>query len=346
LLDAALALGDELDPGWRARLVAARGTELMFVADLDQRIALSDEAVRLARASGQPATLLMVLQQRFNAIWAPETLADRRRGATDAAELADAAGHPMARAFAAAWQMAAAMETGDLAESDQHFARFSALAEETGVPFLRWGTVLHASWRAVLAGELDRAEALRDEARDVGQRAHRPEAELVAATQLTGIRWAQGRMAEQVATLAGLIDALPAFDVLLAWHALSLHACGDDGAARRMLTEACVGNAIDARQRNQVYLASVMMWGELAHALEDVDAAALLATLLTPHADQFAFTGNAVYGPVTHTLGLLARTVGDVEAARRHFTEAVRMTSRMPAPFFTERTRAAAAALA
>ena len=339
LLESALGAADELDDATRARLLAARATERTFDAAIEERVRDSDEAIQAARRSGQAGTLLAVLTHRFNAVWSPDTLDDRERHLAEAAALADAQKQPIARALTCGWQMAAAMERGQLREADAHLARFGALAESLDLPFLRWGCVLHGAWRAVVDGELDQAEALSLEARAVGLRAERPEAAVVATMQRLGIRWAQGRLGEEVGTVVELTAAMPGFVVLRAVHALALTEAGELGAARGIVSASCRDSDLDVLPRNQVYLAALVHWAEAVHALGDESRARAVSSRLAPYAAQFVFTGGSVYGPVAQTLGLLASSVGDTVGATRHFTDALAMSSAMPAPFFIERSR-------
>jgi hypothetical protein len=238
--------------------------------------------------------------------------------------------------------MAAAMECGDRRRAEEHLHRFTELAEELELPLLRWGSVLHSSWLAVLDGDLERADALRTEAQHVGARANRPEAAAVGLTQAIGVRWAQGRAAELIETTGQLRSALPHLDAFRAFEAAAVHASGNERHAQQLLDDARANGAITELAHNQVYLAALVVWAELAYDLDDREAAADVARGLEPYAQQFAFTGTAVYGPVAHALGLLALTTGDRDAASHHFGAAVDMTSHMPAPFFMERAQAAA----
>jgi hypothetical protein len=197
----------------------------------------------------------------------------------------------------------------------------------------------------VLDGDLDRAEALAVEAQHVGARAHRPEAGFVGATQLASIRWAQGRVGEVADMLSGLVAAVPHFGALRALEAVAIHASGDESRAHRLLAAARTDGSITELDHNQAYLAALINWAELTCALDDVDAASDIAACLAPYPDQFAFTGGTVYGPVAHALGLLAFTLGDTDAAARHFGHAIAMTTDMPSPFFTARAQAAASRL-
>jgi hypothetical protein len=340
LIDHALAHGDTLDTAVRARLLAARATELTFSATLDERVAASDEAVRLARASGEPATLLAVLNQRYQAVWAPDTLDDRRRLLDEAAAIASTLGLRAEQATIHGWQMAAAIERADLAAADAHLGRFGELAEKLELPVLQWGAVLHSSWRAVVDGDVDRASLLCDEAERVGVRAGRPEAPVVAALQRVAVAWAAGSLAGMVDVIADLSTGLPDLRALDAFHALALHDAGERDAAAVRLRGA-VG-AIASLPHNAMYLATLVCWAELAHALDDAGAARSIAVALRPYDAQFVFTGAAVFGPVAHALALVDLAAGDDRAAGDGLARAARMCDAMPSPLFAARVAATA----
>jgi hypothetical protein len=338
LIDHALAHDDTLDTAVRARLLAARATELTFSATLDERVAASDEAVRLARASGEPATLLAVLNQRYQAVWAPDTLDDRRRLLDEAAAIASTLGLRAVQATIHGWQMAAAIERADLAAADAHLGRFGELAEKLELPVLQWGAVLHSSWRAVVDGDVDRASLLCDEAERVGVRAGRPEAPVVAALQRVAVAWAAGSLAGMVDVIADLSTGLPDLRALDAFHALALHDAGERDAAAVRLRGA-VG-AIASLPHNAMYLATLVCWAELAHALDDAGAARSIAVALRPYDAQFVFTGAAVFGPVAHALALVDLAAGDDRAAGDGLALAARMCDAMPSPLFAARVAA------
>jgi hypothetical protein len=64
-------------PGLRARLLANLATEIVFGEPLGTRQVLLDEALELARTTGDPATLAHVLISRCVALWHPSTLTER-----------------------------------------------------------------------------------------------------------------------------------------------------------------------------------------------------------------------------------------------------------------------------
>ena len=98
LLQEALAeLGEEQSP-LRARLLARLALELYYAADTSRRLALSDEAVTLARGLGDPLTLATCLDARHYALWRPETVHERLDVAEELRGIAAVDRRPRARA--------------------------------------------------------------------------------------------------------------------------------------------------------------------------------------------------------------------------------------------------------
>lgn len=340
LLSSALEDAGAVSDGLRARLLAGYANELTFSADLGERVRYSDQAVALARATGNPTLLLSILNQRFNAIWAPETLDTRLRDSEEASRIAEASGQRLAQEVAAGFAMAATLEAGDMASVERHFARFVSLAHDLRLPVFLWGAALHGSWRAVLAGDLETAESLSETALRIGTEADRPEARPVYLSQRAAIRWAQGRLAEEVETLQELCDSLPALPGLRAAHALSVFLGGDVRTAADLLAGTWHDGSITALPHDQLFLASLLLWAELAAALEERDVSAALFGILDPFRDRVCFNGAAVFGPVAHVLGLLAEATGDRSTALDRLDQSVRLSRRMRARFFDERSTA------
>src|ERR1051326_3473986 len=82
LLEEALgALGDR-DPGLRARLLARLAINLYWAPETERVLALSEEAVALARQRDEPRDLAAVLRARWIALWRPEG-AEQRLASAD-----------------------------------------------------------------------------------------------------------------------------------------------------------------------------------------------------------------------------------------------------------------------
>jgi predicted ATPase len=80
LLQQALAALGEGDSLLRARVLARLARAWLFIRQVEQRRALSEEAVRLARRLGDLATLAAVLYDRHLAIWGPDQTEGSMRG--------------------------------------------------------------------------------------------------------------------------------------------------------------------------------------------------------------------------------------------------------------------------
>jgi hypothetical protein len=89
--------------------------------------------------------------------------------------------------------------------------------------------------------------------------------------------------------------------------------------------------------RNAMYLASLVCWAEIAHAVDDDSAASSIAAALRPYGAHFVFTGAAVFGPVAHALALVELVMGDGRAAAEDLAAAARMCEAMPSPLFAAR---------
>jgi hypothetical protein len=171
--------------------------------------------------------------------------------------------------------------------------------------------------------------------------ANRPEAAMVGVSQLAGVRWAQGRGdGDLTNALSGLTTALPQFDALRALETMAVYLSGDHDRAHHLFDTACADGSIANLDHNQLYLAALVNWSELAVAFNDRNACTELATRLEPYANQFVFTGSCVYGPAAHALGLLARASGDEDGASKQFAHAVDVAGAMPSSFFVSRASA------
>ena len=114
LQDALAGLGDAEVP-LRARLLARLALELYYAGDPERRLALSDEAVELARRLGDPQTLAICLDARHYALWRPETVHERLEVASELRRIAETVGDPELELEGAGWTVVDLLELGDIA---------------------------------------------------------------------------------------------------------------------------------------------------------------------------------------------------------------------------------------
>ncbi len=93
-IERALQLDDPPDPGRHARLLALQAVELLYGPDFERRLPLTDEAILLARETGDERTLAEVLQRGSIALWSAESLGQRTSLAEEFLECARRVGDP------------------------------------------------------------------------------------------------------------------------------------------------------------------------------------------------------------------------------------------------------------
>jgi class 3 adenylate cyclase len=349
VLDDALAAIGPADSTLRARLLATLGQEIMWTPDRARRVALSDEALAMARRLGDPATLAEVLVARFYTIAAPSTSEERWANTGELLALAERLGDAATRSRALALRFRVAMERADVGEADRCLEANERLAAELHQPTLRWFVTLQRAGRTLTAGELVEGERLVFEAAKAGRAAGQPDAEALFFWQLVLLRFEQDRLGELVDPLAqntgdyvrlgDLLEhggALPGYRVMVSlahWEA----ARPDEA---RTGFEALAGADFTDLPIDTLWLRTITLCAELCVELGDVVRAAVLYDMLAPYAlllPTFSLgTGAAC---VSHHLGRLATTLGRFDDADGRFAAAAAIHDRIAAPIWLARTR-------
>ena len=339
-LEAAIERTDESQPERRATLLALLGLELTWSAEPERRKRLCDEALELARRSGDDRTLAVVLWRRFNAITLPETLDERIAEMEELGTIAARLNDPVLRFWAAVYGSTPAMETGDREAFDARLETLTEIAEELKQPVPNWLANWLQAVREMVSGRLEQAERFADEAAQNGSDAGQADALTFYVGQLHQIRWAQGRLDEVVDPLAMASDENPDLSSAHALLALTYCELGQVDEARSLL-EPVAENRFDAVPRDMLWLNTMVAWAEVAAAVEHEEAAQVLYELLAPWPDQFACISILMWMPVSHYLGRLAALLGRSDDAERHFERALELEERFEAPLFAATTRIA-----
>jgi hypothetical protein len=338
LEDALERVGGE-DASLRVRLLA----RLAGVLPERERIrarGLGEQAVRVARELGNPATLAYAMNALQLALWDPEGAEQRLAVAGEIVALAEAGGARDVEIYGRIWRQLALLELGDLAAAEREMAAFTRLAEELRQPFFLWHVRTWHAMRALLTGDLVAAERAIDDAHAFGLRAQNPNARLRYFAQLSILRREQGRLGELEAPMRALAEtyaAIPALRSGIAFLEVERGALSEARVAFDAIAHADFSDL--PRDANWIHLL-----GELAHiaaALGDARRAERLYALLRPYAGRNVVVGFAEFceGSVARLLGVLAATMGDVEDACRHFETALAQNVRMHARPFVAYTQ-------
>jgi DNA-binding SARP family transcriptional activator len=342
LLQEALgALGGEDSP-LRARLLARLALELYYVGDPERRLALSEEAVALARRLGDPLTLATCLDARHYALWRPETVQERLAVAAELRRIAGTVGDPELELEGAGWTVVDLLELGDVAGADIQIAAASRLAATLHRPLYEWWTTLFRCARAQIDGRFDEAERLAQETLAIGQRGQAENAVHVFAQAMFNIRREQGRLAEVEESVQGFIAMYPAVPAWRCSLALMYLELGREDAARAEF-EALASAGFDTLPRDAQWLIAMTLLAEVCGRLGDAARAAELYEPLVPYAGRNVIVGRAATcnGSASRPLGVLAATRGEWSRAERHFRDALAMHEAMGARPFVARTQVA-----
>jgi hypothetical protein len=338
-LEYALAAVAEDDSPIRARLLATLALELTFAPDRRRCRQLSDEALAMARRLEDLQTLCHVLLARYIAIMSPDALAECLSNSEELLRVAAALPDPAIKCRAFSLRYRLLMETGDATEADRCFHFADELAVELKQPMLLF-VLKHVprTGRALIAGDLEEAECLAREGREVARATGQVDAEVWFATHMFLIRFEQDRLDEVEGLIAGVVGDnaarrlhLPFLETLLA----VVHCELDHEEAAAVALERC-GSA--APPVDLFWLVTMVNRATAAAHFGDVGQCQQLYELLWPYR-HYAVPYNVYPTPsVAHYLGLLAATVGRFEEAERCFAAADDTHTRIGARMYLART--------
>jgi class 3 adenylate cyclase/tRNA A-37 threonylcarbamoyl transferase component Bud32 len=172
LLEEALAVVGADDPALRSRLLAALSSSLVF-SDPERQIRLSDEAIALARASGDPPTLARALGTYSWRI--REERSDEYDVLNDEILALTEGSGDLEEAIQVRWSMVLrAVVMGDRAALDRHADEYHELSARTRSPSRLAAVAQHDAAIAVIDGRYDDAEGCGREMLDYGRRLRDP----------------------------------------------------------------------------------------------------------------------------------------------------------------------------
>lgn len=293
-------------------------------------------ALDLAEQVGDGALMGQALAALNDALAGPAHTMARRENADAIVELAGAAGDRALELLGYRFRVVADLEAGDIAAADHDIAAFAQLADQLRQPLVTWYVPLFRGMRALLSGDLDRAEQHHAGVEAAAAATGSPNAAMLAMTLGLGIDLARGRR-PPVDLLEGLLQVDPsvwatyaAGSAMIAWHA------DDVGRAREMLAL----HADDGFSRlgdDGEHLTTLLMFGRVAIALDEQRAVRQVYELMRPHSGLWCVDGIAAccWGPVDVELGRLALALGMSTEASEHLSSARESVERAGAHLLT-----------
>jgi class 3 adenylate cyclase/tetratricopeptide (TPR) repeat protein len=326
----------------RSMVTARLAAELYFqTGSIDRRRALTDEAVAMARRLDDAPTLAYVLGAAHWGLFTPGGAPQREATAREMLVLAQESGDRNIEASARSWLFIDLIEQGDVPAAAEQADRELALGEELRQPEVRWGALVHLSAMAALAGRLDEARRLADEALAIGERVG-----IISAAQMYGVsEIGQRRLVGGLEEIVPLIEAMIAeYPLVPAWRAGLAYVYRElderDGAREQLDWLARDHFAPLPLDGNWMVGAAIL--ANVCYLLGDHERAAELYEEFSEYEDFVVIAGlpALILGSAHHFLMLLAATTGDWQRFERHANEALARNESMGAVTWLATTQA------
>ena len=339
LLAEALAhLGDE-DNALRVRVMSRLAVGLYFSSDGDSAVAMSRDAVEMARRLGSDEGLGHALLSHHLTLQDPAHIEDRLRVAAELKDIVEGTSDLELELCSQYLPVADHLELGDLDAADTAMAGCEPMIARTQQPLLRLLPAQHRAMRTILTGQLAEGERLANATLELARDGGYHYAQTFGSL-LFELRWLQGRLAELEDRLSRYAERQPDF---AGWRAAVAMVCSEGGRldeARDQFEALAADDFRDCRF-DHTWTTVMLTHAEVCATLGDVSRAALLYDLLMPYHDRLVVLGSGAVciGAIDRTLGQLANMTGRWDDAEEHFRRADELNRRALAAPFVARTQ-------
>jgi tetratricopeptide (TPR) repeat protein len=293
---------------------------------------LSRQAVEAARRIGDDATLAYVLNARHFAAWSTADPEERLALADEAVRLAQNLGDQDLNLQGRTWRLLDLAETGDGIGFDRELEPYERLVEHRRLPkYLGFALALRGL-RALWLGRFDEAVARAEAAMVLGERVGDRAAFASVATQIFFARRAQGRLAELepvARATAELSPANPAPRCLLALLYADLEREAD---ARREYARLAGDDFAALQSRNILHPLAYVLAEVCVYLGDRGRAGVLYRSLRPFAGRVMGLGPNVLFGPAAHPLATLAALLDQWDDAVQHFEAAIAEAGRMQGP--------------
>ena len=322
-LEEALAVVSEDDVELRARLLARLAGALRDEHSRERRMVVSEQALELARRTGDGAALAYALDGRTAAIFAPDTIRKCLALGSELQQVGMAIGEPERTLDGHFNMFMAHVVLCDMAAAHADLAAGAVLADVVRLPTEAHNLRASRAMVALATGDLGSAAELIEAAYVAGRRARPDMAEPAHVVQQYSLRDFQGRVAEVCDDVERLAEDYPARPVFRCVGTHLYARLGRTDEARRAL-ERLAADDCARIPFDQEWLYALSLLSETAFMLDHVDAAATLHRLLLPWGElNAADHPEAFAGALSRYLGLLACTLERSDEADLHFADAL-----------------------
>jgi tetratricopeptide (TPR) repeat protein len=322
----------------RPLVLAKLCSELDYGSSLERRQGLADEAIALARSTGDDATIVRVLNDISHPLSVPQMLEQSVARSAEALERAERVGDPVQLFWAAHRRAGHALRASDIDEMNRCYDTAWSIAQRLDQPTLNWQSAITRAMCAQLAGDTDEAEARAREALRIGLDGGQPDATTFYGAQMGPLMAQRGTAGELVPLLEQVAVEMPEItDTITAARAAIYAAVGRLKEAHQLLQEFAAAD-FEHRPDPGSGLAPLIFYAGVCVACRDTMIAAALFDRLEPFADQVPTSFIAAWDPVSYYLGDLATVLGRYDEADTYFANAAQFNHRAGAKFFAGNT--------
>jgi eukaryotic-like serine/threonine-protein kinase len=324
LLQEALAALPAGDSTLRAHLLAHLALEMWSGNEpVERRVALSEEAIEMARRLGDSEALVTGLHSRHWALTSPGRARERLAHTDEMLRVAKETVKPEIEFLAHDARLHCYLELCDRWGMEAETQAMEGIAERMRHPFYQWHTVCLRTLGATLDGRFADAERLSQEALELARLQQSEYTTYVFRyAQIFAIRWAQGRLPE---LWPEIHDHGERFPWIARWRdALAAAELGDEEMARRELERHAARGFAELR-RDGFWILHLSSLADACVLVGDERRGVQLYELLLPHAGDNAVSySKQPFGPVALRLGMLAALLRRWQEAEGHFGTALR----------------------
>ncbi|WP_191908019.1 BTAD domain-containing putative transcriptional regulator [Nocardioides cynanchi] len=316
----------QTDDPLRCRVLLGLANELYYGAPYDERRALVDEALAMARRLDDDALLLDACQIAFSSLWRADTARERLGLAEESLLLAERLGNERAHVVSACLRAVAFGELGRPAEMFRAAEVARAAAERLRIPYgLLVIDNLLLPWLA-MAGRFDDCAATFERIKALDAQISLDQSEAATAGAFVVVATWRGEAGEAAAILQSMEGGpfpVTATIVSTLWRG------GQEDAARAHYA----AHDVDLSPEDWFSLLNWGMAADVSLHLDDPVLADTAYARLLPHAGASCCAGSGNHtGPVDLFLALAAAARGDQGLAARHADDAERLCAEWQIP--------------
>jgi AAA ATPase domain len=332
LLEEALERLPAADGALRAGLLGCLATALYFSRETERREQLSTTAVAMAERLDDPSARAAALLARHLTLWGSAAPATRLALADEALRLATGAAQTGLMFASRARRFVNLLELGDIAAATAELEQFARQAEQARLPKRLWHATLMRTALALLAGRLDEGERLSREAAAVHAGEGDPNVAELATIQAFVLSRERGDAAPVVRRLEELAHAQPGMAAWQVAAAVLHAEASRGDQARSIVTPLATADFGALQRDGTFLFVLCLLTELAAMLGEPRWADPLYELLRPWAAQNVVVSiGAACIGSAERYLGLAAATLGRLDDAAAHCEAALAFNGRMGA---------------